>query len=158
MRYPELFHGGVPGLDMGDQLMPPNKSGTTATTQRYALPNSAARQPGWVYLTPDPEIAAAYAAMYPDGGLYMVKPLGPLQPDPMSPEPGLMWRCRAARVLVPVIQCVTLRSQPHLIEQALEAFRTGDVSDTDRKIAHILAECPWLRPAGWDPALFNANV
>ncbi|MFI0000733.1 MULTISPECIES: hypothetical protein [Streptomyces] len=158
MRHQDLFHGGVPGLGMGAPLFPPSKSQTTATTQRYALPTSAARDAGWVYLTPDPEIAAAYAAMYPDGALYIAEPLGPMEPDPMSPSPGVMWRCRAARVLVPVIECVTLKSQPHLIEMALEAFRTGDVSDTDRKIAAILDERPWMQPPGWDTALCTPHV
>ncbi|MGW4997478.1 hypothetical protein ACWEP8_07385 [Streptomyces hydrogenans] len=143
---------------MGASLLPPATTGTANTTQRYALPTSAARHPGWVYLTPDPKIAAAYAAMYPDGALYMAEPASPLEPDPMSPEPGLMWRCRAARVLIPVIGRVTLKSQPRLIEQALEAFRTGDISDTDRKIAAILNERPWMQPPGWDDALCTPHI
>lgn len=111
MRY---FHGGYPGLQPGDLLLPPDETGTEHRLSSYAaaLDGPAhARRTDRVYLTTDRQIARAYAAFYRDGALYEVGPAGPLEPDPDCTTPGLSWQCEAATVLVVVDPAVLFRDR-----------------------------------------------
>ena len=80
-----MFHGGAPGLDVGDVLLPATELGSV-----YAyLDPMATYDPGLVYITTDEDVAKAYAGRYVNpagavhpGDLYRVRPLGPVRIDP----------------------------------------------------------------------------
>ncbi|MCP9205542.1 hypothetical protein [Streptomyces cucumeris] len=104
------FHGGIPGLSIGDRLLPPDRTGTERRLSSFAAdlggPAHALRT-DLVYLTTERQVARAYAAFYPDGALYQVLPESPVDPDPDCAEPGLSWQCPAA-VVVTVVDPVVL--------------------------------------------------
>lgn len=80
MRY---FHGGIPGLKIGDILLPASEIGEAPSVTKYT--DGKARMDR-VYLTTDRFAAEAYAALYPDGGaLYIVEPIGETEGDPDAP-------------------------------------------------------------------------
>lgn len=82
-----FFHGGFPGLAVGDWLLPPEETGTGRRLSRY--PEEA----GWcarldvVYLSVHQQQARVFAGLYPDGAVYRVEPepgVVPVQ-DPDAP-------------------------------------------------------------------------
>jgi hypothetical protein len=62
-----------------------------------------------VYVTAAREVARAYAALYPDGALYEVEPVGELVADPDCAAVGVSWECERARVVRVVDPVVLLR-------------------------------------------------
>ncbi|MGH3611516.1 MAG: hypothetical protein ACRDRK_02630 [Pseudonocardia sp.] len=102
-RWGPFFHGGVPGKDVGELLVPAARLGShyhyTADVTTY--------DPGWVYATTDVGVADAYASRYLSGDgrampgdVYEVEPGGGMEIDPdydMFPEAFL--RCPQARVV-----------------------------------------------------------
>jgi hypothetical protein len=108
------FHGGFPGLRPGDQLLPPDRTGTERTLSGIAAelggPAHACRT-DVVYVTTLRDAARVYAAFYPDGALYQVQPQGELEPDPDCLEPGISWQCPAAEVLQVVDPVVLFRAR-----------------------------------------------
>ena len=108
------WHGGMPGLKVGDRILPPCESGTERRlidSLPYAPPDDVARD-DVVYLSTDRNVAKGYAAYYPDGALYEVRPVGELEPDPDCNVEGLSWRAPAAEVVSVVDPVVLLRSRP----------------------------------------------
>lgn len=108
------FHGGVPGLKVGDRILPPDKTGTERTLSQYATQLGApahARRTDLVYLTTERQIAKAYAAFYPDGALYQVLPVSPVDRDPDCLTPDLSWHCPEAIVMVVVDPVVLFRTR-----------------------------------------------
>ena len=91
------YHGGFPGLAVGDLLLPPAESGTNHTLSAYAagLPHGHRRDV--VYLARYQQHARAFAALYPDGALYAAEPIGPTEPDPDAPEDAVT--CACARIV-----------------------------------------------------------
>lgn len=121
------FHGGVPDLRPGDLVLPPAVTGTgrTLTADVLALGGRARRDR--VYVTVGRDVARVFAAMFPDGALYRVEPVGELVADPDCLVAGASWEVPAARVAAVVDPVVLLRSRPveawlRLLERA-----TGDV-------------------------------
>lgn len=100
---PALFHGGVPGLDVGDVLRPASELGAHFT---YHSP-IAIYDPGFVYAVSDVQVAGSYASRYlpahglPEpGDVYRVEPLGAEEPDPDYKHwPEVFRRMRHARVV-----------------------------------------------------------
>jgi hypothetical protein len=108
-----LWHGGIPDLKAGDLLLPPSVTGNGRQAKIAA--DIARRHPGvdldqvrsddpsrdWVHFTPHRHIAQAYAAScrrdYGGGALYVVEPVGEVEPDPDFPIQGL--RAHAARIV-----------------------------------------------------------
>lgn len=74
------FHGGMPGRQEGDLLLPPSVTGEDPRNIGKQIPDRL----NWVYLTMAEEIAYAYAAKCPDGTIYMVEPQGELRVDPID--------------------------------------------------------------------------
>lgn len=70
------FHGGVPGLEPGDLILPPTVTGASG---------SAWDAPGFVWVTTGPGEAREYAS-HCGGDLYQVRP-HELQTDLDNPEP-----------------------------------------------------------------------
>lgn len=98
------WHGGKPGLRPGDLIEPttgdehlldgcPVCEARRAGQQLADDPND----PTKVYVTTDREYARIYAAGYPDGGLYVVEPIGPMERTTDDEEPS--WAVSSARVL-----------------------------------------------------------
>ena len=108
MRY---FHGGYPGLRAGETLQPPDTTGTDRTLSQWVSHEAPhAKRRDVVYVASVRDVARAYAAFYPDGALYEVRPLGDIEPDPDCETPGLSWQCPAATVLSVVDPVVLFRT------------------------------------------------
>lgn len=108
-----LWHGGIPGLSVGELLLPPSVTGN-ARGRRIAA-DLAARcrgltvdemvpddpSPDWVHFTPVRNLALAFAVStrrdFGAGALYVVEPVGPAEIDPDFPVQGL--RAHSARIL-----------------------------------------------------------
>lgn len=108
------FHGGFPGLKVGDLVLPPDRSGTehrlSETAAEIGAPALITRT-DVVYVATGRDVARAFAAFYPDGALYRVDPVGALETDPDCGVPGLSWMCPAAEVLAVVDPAVLFRSR-----------------------------------------------
>lgn len=90
-----FFHGGAPGLRVGD-IVSPRPAGDTrhlvdgcavCEARRAGAPSDYDRNHnfGAVYVTTERWIARMFANGYPQGGLYSVEPLGELIEDPEQP-------------------------------------------------------------------------
>lgn len=78
---PTYFHGGVPGLEVGDQVLPPSVTGTP-TTADYGAVRVCRRDR--IYATTDAAAARVFAALAPFGGggdVYEVELAEPIDPD-----------------------------------------------------------------------------
>jgi hypothetical protein len=109
------FHGGIPGLKPGALILPPDTTGTSHRLSAIAAEMDApahATRTDVVYVTTDRDVARAYAALYPDGALYLVEPEGGPEPDPDCTTPGLSWQCPAARITTVVDPAVLARTRP----------------------------------------------
>lgn len=101
------WHGGAPDLRPGDRIEP-RKAGDDHHLLDDCPTCQARREgrqlehddndPALVYVTTDREYARLYAAGYPNGALYRVKPLGELV-DRSNHDPVPSWGCKAALVL-----------------------------------------------------------
>lgn len=102
------FHGGKPGLNVGDELLPPSQTGN-ATLLAYCddWPDPE-RRAFRVFLTRDPRDAASYAAVLPGGDVYEAVPIGPTEPDPGCIVPGHAIQCARARIIRVTRRGVTL--------------------------------------------------
>ncbi len=98
----KYFHGGPPNLR---RILPPSKTGVTPTLAFYDghAPTRHVKT-NRIFITPDPEIAEIYAAMHPSGAgvVYLVTPLGTLEPDPDCSQTGTSLQCASAIVKRPV--------------------------------------------------------
>ena len=93
-----FWHGGVPGLRVGDRLLPPSVTGTDRNLHQYSKEFAPGVQDGAkVYVTTDRNAAKAFAALYPKGALYRVRPEGEMTVDPDAPD-GTSFACESATV------------------------------------------------------------
>jgi hypothetical protein len=110
-----LWHGGTPGLRRGD-LITDDEGRTSHLID--GCPVCEARKagtpldgddldPGRVYVTSDREYARLYAAGFPRGDLYVVRPVGEMVPTGDS-DAAPSWAVDAAEVLAVYDRCVTL--------------------------------------------------
>ena len=92
------YHGGPPGLRIGQRILPANKTGV-ASTAKYGAQGVC--DPGKVYVTPLPSAAAMFASMHPsgDGQVYKVKTEGEVVHDPDCSKFGLSYICDAAWII-----------------------------------------------------------
>lgn len=103
------YHGGVRGLRLGSEVLPPTMSGVKAGADY--LPDSIDAghvRRDRVYIG-TAEVAALFAAMYPHpmgGTIYEVEPVGPVEPDAdYGGDDGASAQCARAvvvRVLPPL--------------------------------------------------------
>lgn len=85
------YHGGVPGLAVGDRLLPPEVTGTDHRLSRYVDANTPhGHRTDVVYLARYEQHARVYAALYPDGALYEVGDACGAEPDPDAPQFAVM--------------------------------------------------------------------
>jgi hypothetical protein len=122
MAEARYWHGGIPGLRPGDLLLPASVTGTDRNLTGYGTPT------GWdndhvrtdrVHLTTHRAAAKAFAAMYPDGALYVAEPIGDTEPDPDAPEDAV--RCESARVVSVYDPCVRWAERGHRWLRPLQA-------------------------------------
>lgn len=129
-----FFHGGVPGKQVGELLLPAARLGLR---YRY-FATSAPYDPDWVYVTADEAAAYAYASRYLTtdsqlipGDVYEVEPVGGVQLDPdyhLFPE--AFARCRQARISRVVARAVVLTDA----ERALRERRYNVWGHPDRPV------------------------
>lgn len=92
------FHGGVPGLQVGDMILPPDRSGTEHTLSAYASEDAPhGSRTDVVYVTSRQDSARVFAAIYPDGALYRVEPAEWRGLDPDAPHEAMM--CDRAEIV-----------------------------------------------------------
>ena len=113
-RGTRYFHGGKPGLAVGDKILPSSVTGAENVMSRYVrgtpgFDELKARCLDHVYFTAARDFAAEYAGVHPDGALYQVVPDGAFEPDPDCGVPGLAWRCRSATIVAVSAEQVLLR-------------------------------------------------
>lgn len=137
-----LFHGGIPGLRVGDLIEPGHErkvhEGCAWCAARADLPPEHDGLPGIpdrVYLTPERIYARYYASLYGRGDLYQVEPVGELE---RSTEDNVeTWTAPAARVLVAIDRAVLLtmgeRRRLHRVwgqadTVALAAYAAGELN------------------------------
>lgn len=120
------FHGGVPGLRTGDLVRPPADTGVERTCTAHVVAMGGQARADRVYVTSARDVARVFAALYPDGALYQVEPVGELVPDPDCRSVGVSWEVPAARVVRVVDPVVLVRARRveawlRLLERAAEA-------------------------------------
>ncbi|MEU1815199.1 hypothetical protein ABZ543_08370 [Streptomyces roseifaciens] len=116
---PRLFHGGKPGLRPGDLITPhpPNvvdgceicaarARGETVVIPGLGPVDPPTGRPDRVYVTSDREYARWYASRYWQGDLYVVEPVGQVEPSTEDPFPT--WCAPAARIRSVYCRCVML--------------------------------------------------
>lgn len=100
----QYYHGGIPGLNIGDKILPPNITGKPTHLQ-YAqeIAPDGPQRDDRVYLTTEQEIAALFAFSYgmagQDGAVYQAIPELPLEDDPDCLEDGLSYQTPAAKIV-----------------------------------------------------------
>lgn len=104
---PRYWHGGAPGLRVGD-LITPRAGGDmghlvdgcpTCEARRTATPDADDdNDPAFVYVTTNREYARIYAAGYPRGDIYRVEPIGELYETTGRRDPVPSWAVPEARV------------------------------------------------------------
>lgn len=105
------YHGGIPGLRVGDEVLPPSETGVMSISDLAdAPPGLLARahlvhRRDRVYLTTDLTAASLFAALHPNGtrtrggDVYRVHPDGDVEPDPdWLGDPGVSVAAASARV------------------------------------------------------------
>lgn len=118
-----LFHGGAPGLKVGDKILPASTTGTERTT---SVDGTAAfvglvDRYDYVFATPDLILAGFYAATYPDGAIYEVVPHSPVSPDPDC-APGESWQSPAATILRVAHPRMVFPRRPISVEEIEKVF------------------------------------
>jgi hypothetical protein len=99
-----LFHGGMPGLNPGDLILPgsPHFVDGCKVCDAHRAGESHALDPltkhaDRVYMTSDKDYARFYASKYPKGDLYSVEPVGEMVASEEDPFPS--WTAPEARVV-----------------------------------------------------------
>lgn len=125
-----LFHGGVPGLRVGQWILPPAVTGGKSADQ-YATYDPGVYDPALVYMVTELEQARMFAAMCPTGSgpgrggdVYRVQPTIPVALDPDCRKEGTSW-C-ASRALILGIVATGVRVAPYkraLVESTLRRKR-----------------------------------
>lgn len=92
------YHGGPPGLRIGQRILPASETGARSTAVYGA---AGVCDPNKVYVTPVPQAAAMFASMHPsgDGQVYRVRTVGEVVHDPDCSQHGLSYVCDAAVIV-----------------------------------------------------------
>lgn len=142
-RSARYWHGGVPGLTVGDRLLPPIAHGGSLGPTNDAIrgqfgPDEYPSDPGLVYVTGNRLLAASYASQYPAGDVYEVRPDVPLSADPDN-EAGLSFTCSAATV-VGVCERAVRWSQTRMIRVQSRTIRWADGSPVYDRNGYLLPD------------------
>jgi hypothetical protein len=131
-----LFHGGMPGLKPGGLITPhaPNvvdgcaicaakAAGEQPVVKGLGVVDPLTERPDRVYVTSDREYARFYASKYPLGDLYVIEPVGELEPSGEDHFPS--WTVPAARVVSVYDRAVRLT--PHQRRTLLRRWQAADL-------------------------------
>lgn len=144
---PRLFHGGVPGLKFGDLITPhaPNvvdgcricearAAGVDPVVPGLGVIDPVTRHPDRVYVTSDREYGFFYASRFLRGDLYVVEPVGQVEPSTEDHFPT--WMCEAARIRSVYSRCVmlTMAQRRRLLRRWTAADAVADAAA--REAAH----------------------
>lgn len=102
------YHGGVVGLQPGGYILPPCKTDADSSANWVPPGTPNPIRTDRVYITTDEGAARTWAALRGVGDVYVVIPLGELEPDPDCKVPGLSWQVSMARVVACVERGVRL--------------------------------------------------
>ncbi|MBX9877658.1 MAG: hypothetical protein K2Y22_04300 [Candidatus Obscuribacterales bacterium] len=97
------YHGGIPDLKVGAYLLPPNEQDKPSGRNLVDYSERAGHEAQYirrdrVYVTTNSKAARAFAAMFPNGALYRVKPEGAVEIDPDCPD-GTSLMCERAQIV-----------------------------------------------------------
>ena len=123
------WHGGAPGLRVGDLIEPRPTGDNTHLVD--GCPTCEARRRGaqlpdddndatLVYITTDREYARIYAAGYPDGALYVVEPIGDMVDRTGAHDAVPSWGAPAARVRA--VYDPLVRLTPRQVRRAMRRY------------------------------------
>ena len=93
------YHGGRPGMKPGQLILPSSVTGARSLADHGA---SGVCRRDRVYVATQFEAACLYAAMYPSkkaACVYLVEPIGEIEPDPDCNLPGLSFSAEKARIV-----------------------------------------------------------
>jgi hypothetical protein len=112
-----LYHGGVPGLVIADLLEGGHSRDhrhpgcrwceARANGRAHLGGDGPSHHPDRVYMTEDREYARFHASLYGCGDLYLVEPVGAVEPSAEDPFPSCT--ATAARVVAVLVRGVVLR-------------------------------------------------
>lgn len=116
------YHGGVPRLKIGQQILPPSTTRIRSTAEFGA---AGVCDPSKVYVTSDVNAAIMFAALHPslDGQVYKVRTVGTVAHDPDCEMPGVSYTCDAAIIVARVR--VKHKKLAQVRKWLLEHERTG---------------------------------
>lgn len=120
----DLHHGGVPGLSIGDLLLPPARTGARSSAE-FGAAGTCRRDR--VYLHVDPMHSRMWALLCPagPGSLYKAEPLGALEIDPDFLGSGSY--CAPAARVIEIVEAEVVEWQGLSAAQALAVLSTdGD--------------------------------
>lgn len=102
-----LFHGGMPGLKVGDLVVPQESPGWHRDDCSWCRSGADdSRHPETIYVTTEREYARYYASRFGKGWLYVVEPVGDVE---RSTEDGPeTYRCASALVRSIYERCVVV--------------------------------------------------
>ena len=103
------YHGGKPGLGVGDRILPASETGDPGTLLPYArvYPEDGAPRADRVYVTTDRDTARSFAYIYPNGALYRVEPDEPIEDDPNCGIEGVSFQATGATIVSVYDRCVS---------------------------------------------------
>lgn len=162
-----LFHGGAPGLKIGDRVLPPTDTGVKSQTLAASLElglDRIAQQPDKVYATTDVMLAKVYAGMWanPDsdksvagGGVVyrIVVEDGTLEADKdLLSSPGVSYQANSAVVTDIHYKTVAFNKEEFAatMERVLSAHEKS-VAATAKQTSANLASTPSAGSAFWRP-------
>lgn len=132
MKPPTYYHGGVPGLRVGQYILPPAETGALSLSdmvellpvrQELAEETLRVHSRERVYLTTELDTAIVFAGHYPHpegarrrgGDVYRVEPEGEIEPDPdYEGDDGASIAAPRARITGIVATGVTRRRALHI--------------------------------------------
>lgn len=155
------WHGGAPGLSVGDELLSRDdaerslSTPTTHSLQRgYAL---GVTRPDRVYFSSDRDFARAYAAkfqrtdqdtgvVFERGSLYRVEPVGNVEDDPDYAGRDVSWCAPKARIVA--VEATDVFMEPSLANQHIGPHMTWDDGSPMYSRAGDYLPSPLLRRRG----------
>jgi hypothetical protein len=131
------FHGGFPGLEVGDRILPPSVTGTPTTADFAAAPVCRRDR---VYASTELRVARVYAALAPFGGhgdVYEVALEDPIEPDGIEIGVGGDSACAPSAIVIRIVEC---HVDLHVARQeiAAESLRPRHRSPRIRRLSRLV--------------------
>jgi hypothetical protein len=120
-----MYHGGDRGLRVGDYILPPEKTGRSNTSG--VAPEDVYRRDR-VYITEHLQDAKLFAAKNnEDPVVYVVEPVGELEPDDDNKTPGRSLACTSAKIVaVREISAKEIQQARNAVIQAIERAKAAN--------------------------------